>query len=113
MSKRLVVLLAILVVAAFAGTVTKLGSYEITLSQPTVVSGVTLKAGDYKLTVADTSVTFTPSEGSGKPVTAPVKMEETTKKFGTTLIMYETRNSQPTISEIDLGGRKTKVLFVQ
>ena len=52
--------------AAFAGTVTKLGNYEITLSQPTVVSGVTLKAGDYKLSVGDASVTFTPSEG-GKP----------------------------------------------
>ncbi len=111
MSKRLVLLLAILVVAAFAGSVSKLGTFEITLSQPTVVNGVTLKPGDYKLSVADASVTITPVEGKGKPVEAAVKIEATTQKFNNTTIMYETKNNQATIAEIDLGGRKTKVLF--
>jgi hypothetical protein len=113
MSKRLVVLAAILIVAAFAGTVTKLGNYEITLGQPTVVSGVTLKAGDYKLSVADTSVTIAPL-GGGKSVDAPVKIETTAKKFDTTLIKYERNsNNETSITEIDLGGRKIKVLFVK
>jgi hypothetical protein len=112
MSKRLVVLAAILVVAAFAGTVTKLGNYEITLGQPTVVNGVTLKAGDYKLSVADASVTITALEGKSV-ATTPVKIEATTKKFDTTLIKYERNSKNETlITEIDLGGRKMKVLFV-
>ena len=113
MSKRLVILAAILIAAASAGTVTKLGNYEITLSQPTVVSGVTLKAGDYKLSVADASVTIAPLDG-GKSVDAPVKIETTTTKFSSTLIQYQRNsNNQNVITEIDLGGRKFKVLFVQ
>ena len=112
MSKRVIILFTVLVLAALAGTVTKVGDFQIRLSQPVVVGGVTLNPGEYRVAVGDTRVTITPLNG-GKSVEAAIKIEQANKKFDDTVIMYESKNNQTTISEIDPGGRKAKLLFVQ
>ncbi len=74
MFKKLVVTFLILALsAAFAGSVANSGaSYRITLLQPSVVNGTVLKAGDYRLNLANDKVTLV----SGKTtVEATVKVE--------------------------------------
>jgi len=112
MLKRLVIVLAVLASFAAAGTVTKLGVYQVTLSRPVTVSGTVLKPGDYKVVVGDAKVTMTPRNG-GSAVEAPIKIESAPTKFDSTVVTYETSNSKSIISEIDLGGSKTKLVFAQ
>jgi hypothetical protein len=112
MSKRLVLVFAVLASFAAAGTITKLGVYHVTLSKPTSMSGTVLKPGDYKLVVGDAKVTITPANG-GSAAEAPIKIESAQRKFDETVVIYETNNSKSVIYEIDLGGSKTKLIFAQ
>jgi len=110
MFKKLVVTFLILALsAAFAGTVaSNVGSYRITLLQPSVVNGTVLKPGDYKLNVANDKVTIV----SGKTtVDATVKVETVEQKYDSTAIRYVDQNGKVAISEIRLGGTKTKLIF--
>ena len=111
MAKRLVLVFAVLVSIAVAGSVTKLGVFHVTLSRTIVLSGNVLRPGDYKLVVADTKITLMAPDGGGA-VEAPAKIESASSKFDTTAVTYETNNSKNVISEIDLGGTKTKLMFV-
>jgi hypothetical protein len=110
MIQRILVVFAILaVVVASAGTVPAPGgSYKITFTQLSVVKGVEFKAGDYRLGIAADKVTIT----SGKhivDVAGKVVTEE--QKFDTTSIRYVTEGGKAKVSEIRVGGTKTRVLF--
>ena len=108
MLRKFVLIFAILaVVVATAGT-----TYRITLLQPSVVKGTLLKAGDYKLNLGDSKVTITPSNGKN-PVEVPVKVETVDKKFADTVIGYAAENGKTVVTEIRLGGTKTKLVFAQ
>ena len=56
-------------------------SYNVIFASPATVSGVQLKAGEYKVKVDGTNAVFT--DRNYKTVTAPVKVEISDKKFGT------------------------------
>jgi hypothetical protein len=112
MSQRFVLVLLVLALVASAGTVPKLTVYQVKLVKPAVVSGVVLRPGDYKLLVRDTTATLSPSNG-GAAVETPVKLETAASKFDSTVITYQSENGKIAISEIDLGGTKTKLLFAQ
>ena len=104
MFKKLVLAFAIFsIVAVAAGS-----NYKITLTQPSVVTGKELKAGDYRLNVEESKVTIV----SGKDtVEVPVKVENNDKKFETTAIRYNQEGGKQNITEIRIGGTKTKLLF--
>jgi hypothetical protein len=108
MAKRLVLVFVVLALVAAAGTVTKLGNYQITFAKAAAVNGTMLKPGDYRLVVGDAKITITPKEG-GKAVEAPVKIENTTAKFDSTIVTYDKNN----VTEIDLGGSRIKLVFAQ
>jgi len=111
MLKKLVLSLVILALAvATAGTVPGVGSYKLTLLQPTVVNGTVLKAGDYRLNLANDKVTIVDGKTS---VEARVKVETENQKFDTTAIRYTDKEGKAVISEIRLGGTKTKLIFNQ
>jgi hypothetical protein len=96
--------------AAFAGTVPVPGggSYTITLTQPSVVSGTQLKAGDYRLKVTPDKITIS----SGKNFfEVKAKIETGEQKFSATAIRYAETGGQPVITEIRLGGTKTKLVL--
>src|SRR6185369_12279747 len=103
---------AILALAlATAGTIPAVGSnFKITLSQPSVVNGADLKAGEYRLTLGAEKVTI--SDGK-KNVEAPISVETVDKKFDQTAIHYTSVAGKFKVSEIRLGGTKTKLIFVQ
>jgi hypothetical protein len=111
MLKRFV-LVAALASFAVAGSVTKLPVHQVTLVKPAVLNGAALKPGDYKLVVGDAKVILTPKEG-GNAMEAPVKIVSAPTKFDVTVITYQTESSGDVISEIDLGGSKTKLMFAQ
>ncbi len=96
--------------AAFAGTVPGPGgkSYTVTLTQPSVVSGTQLKAGDYQLKVTPDKITI----GTGKNlVEVKAKVETSEQKFSSTAIRYAETGGQAIVTEIRLGGTKTKLVL--
>ncbi len=83
-------------------------SYRITLFQPSVVNGTTLKPGDYKVEVNENRVTI---KGGKEKVEADVKVEAADQKFGSTSVRYNSGGGQMKVEEIRLGGTKTKLVF--
>ena len=110
MIKKLVLILAIVALVASAGTVPSGPHYRITLTQTSVVQGTELKAGDYQLSLENAKVTITTETGKN-PVEVAVKVETETKKFDTTMVRFNTANGKAVISEIRLGGTKTRLVF--
>jgi predicted secreted protein len=110
MFKKLILTLAIVALTlSFAGTVPGVGgNYKITLLQPSVVKGKELKAGEYRLNLAADKVTIVSGKQS---VEVPVKVETAEQKFDTTAIRYTDEGGKPSISEIRLGGTRTKLVF--
>jgi hypothetical protein len=85
-------------------------SHRITLTRPSVVNGTELKAGEYRLNLDDAKATLV----SGKTtVEVPVKIENADSKFGSTAVRYAEQGGKSTISEIRLGGTKTRVVFAE
>ena len=110
MLTRFVIVFNILAVAAaIAGTVpTKLPSSHVTLTQPAVVSGTALKAGDYRVIVNTGKVTFV-MDKELREIAATV--ETGAKKYDQNEIQYDHVGNQTTIREICLGGTKIRLVF--
>ena len=85
-------------------------SYEISLANASKAGSVDLVAGDYKVAVAGTKVTFV-SIKTGKSVETDATVQNADKKFSLTLVDAENVAGSNKIHEIDLGGTTTKVLF--
>jgi len=85
-------------------------SYEISLSQASKAGSLDLQAGDYKVAVAGTKVTFTAMK-TGKSVETDATVQAAEKKFAMTLVDAESVAGANKIHEIDLGGTTTKVMF--
>jgi hypothetical protein len=93
-------------VASFAGTLPAVA--HVTLTQPVVIAGTALKAGDYRLLIGDAKVTF----GIDKQAfDIPVKIETAPKKFDETQVQYVVAGSQTVVKEIGIGGTKTRLIF--
>ena len=110
MMKKLVILFALFaLVVAVAGTVPALGpSYNLKLLRPSVVKGTVLKEGDYRINLAKETATI----GNGKvSVEVPVKVETNESKFETTAVRCTEDAGKSVISEIRVGGTKTKIIF--
>ena len=98
----------VLAFGVLALTMASAENYKVTLSQPTSVKGKQLKAGDYRLNVADTKCTIVSGKES---VEVPVKVETVDKKFETTAVRYSGTGDKQSISEIRIGGTKTRLVF--
>jgi hypothetical protein len=108
MIKRLVFFFAVFALAiSFAGSASGV-TYKFTLLQPSVVKGTALKAGDYRLQVVNDTATIT---GQKLTVDVPVKVETNERKYDSTAIRYIEQDGKPNISEIRIGGTKTKLLI--
>jgi hypothetical protein len=103
MLKKFVLAFAILALA-----VASAATYKVTLPQSSVVKGNELKAGDYRLNVQNDKVTIVSGKQS---VEVPVKVETVAQTYDSTAVRYSDQEGKPTISEIRLGGTKTKLIF--
>jgi hypothetical protein len=106
--KFVLILLAFALIAA-AGTVPG-GHYRITLFEPASREGNVLKAGDYNLTLQDAKLTIVADNGS-VPLEVTVKVETGDKKFDATSVQLNMATGKAVISEIRLGGSKTRLVF--
>src|SRR5471030_2290245 len=104
MFNKLVLAFAILSLAAASAA----GNYKITLTQPSVVQGAQLKAGDYRFNVEESKVTIVIGKES---VQVPVQVQNNDRKFDTTAIRYTEAGGKQTISEISICGTRTKLIF--
>jgi len=103
MLKKLILAFAILALGSASAA-----NYKVQIFQPSVVKGTQLKPGEYKVNVQNDKVTIT---GQQQSVEVTVKVENSEKKFDTTVIRYSQENGKSTISEIRLGGTKTRLVF--
>lgn len=103
MKKLFLCLTTLALAAAQAAT-----NHQIKLFQPTVINGTELKPGSYKLQLDGSKATITDGKSS---VEASVKVEETDKKNASTAVRYELQNGKYAVSEIRVGGTKTKLVF--
>ena len=103
MLKRFVLAFAILALAVASAE-----NYRVTLSQPSTVKGKQLKAGEYRLNVENSKVTIVNGKES---VEVPVKVQAGDTKFDTTAVRYSGTGGKVSITEIRIGGTKTRLLF--
>jgi hypothetical protein len=110
MLTKFVLAFTILALAAgMAGTVpAKISTHKVTLTHPAVVLGTQLKAGAYRLDVSAGTVTFTLGKESH---TIPAKIETNKIWYTTDQVQYDKVGDRDTISEICLGGTKTRLVF--
>ncbi len=83
-------------------------SYDIVLSNPAKAGSVQLAAGEYSLKLQGNNAIFTNVE-TGKTFTAPVKVQNATKKFSNTAVDTNNKNGSEQINAIELGGSTTKL----
>jgi hypothetical protein len=107
MVKKIIVALAILALAAFAGTVPGAKtSFKVTLTDQAIVNGTVFKTGDCRLVLGDAKVTLAQGDQS---VVVPAKIENAESKFRHTVVFYTSQGDKRVLSEIRLGGTKTKI----
>jgi len=83
-------------------------SYRVTFTQPSKVEGKQFKAGDYRLNVEASKLTITSGKDS---VEVPVKVQTNATKFDTTAIRYTGTGDKVSVTEIRVGGTKTRLVF--
>jgi hypothetical protein len=98
------------VLAVFTVSMAAAKSLEITLSSPTKVGSVELKAGDYRLSLDGTKAKFTNVE-TLKTVTTDVKLEDGDTKFASTRLVIVDEGAGSVMKQIRIGGSKTKAIF--
>lgn len=91
-------------------TVANAKTYDIVLSQPTTAGTVQLKPGEYHIKVDGNNAVFT-SMDTSKKYTAPVKVQDTGKKFSQTAVDTTNKNGTDQIQTIELGGSSTQLDF--
>lgn len=99
---------ATLLFTIFFLTIASAATYRVNLTQAAFVNGKELKAGEYRLNVQESKVTIASDRNS---IEAPVKVESGDMKFSSTVVRYTAEGGRTAISEIRIGGTKTKLVF--
>lgn len=87
-------------------------SYDIILSDAAMAGNTQLQRGEYKLKVEGSQAVFTDVQTS-KSWTAPVKVQNSDRKFDQTVVETTQQGDMAHIDAIDLAGSNTKLAFVQ
>jgi hypothetical protein len=85
-------------------------NYGFTLSSASKIGNAELRPGDYKL-VVDTQKVMLTELRTGKSIELEAKVENADKKFAATEIRSKQVDGVDQISEIRIGGSKTKIAF--
>lgn len=75
------------------------------------LNGKKLKAGNYDVVLKKDQAVLTNPDG--KTISVPVKVEQAQTKFSDTMALTKDVNGSPALTEIDLGGSTTRLLFGQ
>ena len=106
-------LVMLLAVGLFGGNVRgdKLKSYAITLSSTYRIGETEFQPGNYRIVVDASKVRFTQVGSDKAAVEVDAKVESTDSKFDRTAVHSKQVDGVNHISEITLGGSKTKLAF--
>ena len=100
------ILLAMALAAVGAAAATK--SYSLTLFGPDTVGNTELKQGTYRIEVSDQKLVI----HNGKQATeVPVKVETNGARYPETTVRLEVVNGVRRVSEIHLGGTRTRLVL--
>ena len=93
------------------GIASAASTYHVKIVDPTWVGQTQLKPGEYDVKVDEAGkVTFK----MGKSVIeTPGKLETNSSKFSDTMLNTKIVNGQTQLKELDLGGTKSKITFVE
>lgn len=83
-------------------------TYNITLSERSVVAGKELKPGDYKVEVVGDKATI---KGVSQSVETTVSVQDNDKKFSRTAVRYDNADGKYRLDQIQVGGTKTTLVF--
>jgi hypothetical protein len=83
-------------------------SYNITLSERSIVAGKELKPGDYKVEVVGDKATI---KGGSQTVETTVSVQENGTKFSRTAVRYDNADGKYRLDQIQVGGSKTTLVF--
>ena len=83
-------------------------SYTVNLFQPATVGGTQLKPGEYQVEVVDQKAVIRNGKIEGQ---APVKVEASDVKYGSTTVRFSNGDGKMHIREIHIGGTRTKLVF--
>lgn len=86
------------------------GSF-FTLTTTVNVGTKKLKAGQYEVSLKKDQAVLT--DANGKSIAVPVKVEQAQSKFQNTMALTKAANDGDELSEIDLGGTTTRLMFGQ
>jgi hypothetical protein len=82
--------------------------YKVTLTEPAVIAGSVVKAGDYRIVVNGDKATLT----SGKiSLEVPVTLETGKEKFANTSVESRTEGGKNMLDDIHVGGTNTTLVF--
>ena len=98
----------VLAFAMLGLAVASAASYRVTLSQPSMLKGKTLKAGEYRMNVENSKLTMINGKES---VEVAVKVQTGDTKFESTAVRYAGTGDKVAIREIRVGGTKTTIVF--
>jgi hypothetical protein len=87
-------------------------SYDIMLNSPAMAGNTLLQPGEYKLRVEGSQAVFADVQSS-KKWTAPVKLQNGTRKFAETAVESSNQGDMAHINSIDLAGSNTRLEFGQ
>ena len=101
---------SLILVLAIGLSVASAKTYDITFTSTVKVGSMDLRPGKYSIAVMDESkVRFT--DANGKALEASATVSTGDRKFQSTTVDSKEVNGVTQVSEIDLGGSKTKLLF--
>jgi hypothetical protein len=82
--------------------------YKVTLTEPAMIAGSAIKAGDYRIVVNGEKATLTSGKTS---LEVPVKVETGSQKFGFTSVESRSEAGQNILDDIHVGGTTTTLVF--
>lgn len=86
------------------GVASAASTYSVKFYQPVMIGGTELKAGDYKVEMQGDKAVF---KNGKNVIEVPATLEKSNTKYNFT--SFTTADSK--VSEIDLGGTSTKIVF--
>ena len=98
------------VLAVFTISLAAAKSLEVSFASPTKAGSVTLKAGDYRLSVDGDKATFM-ELSSLKTFKTDVKVENSDTKFNNTRVVTSSEGGSTVVKQIEIGGTKMKAIF--
>ena len=99
----------LLVCFTFVGlAVASAKSYSLFLTQPAMLGGTELKPGEYRVEVADQKAVIHAGKTEAQ---APVRVETVDSKYARTSVRLTETGGKMHISEIRVGGTKTRLVF--